>query len=67
MSGGGNASPLLSVREAAELLNVSVRTVWKLLKEGSLGRVKIGDRITQIHRQEVLDFIRKSTEGGHAS
>ena len=67
MDGAGSASPLVTVKEAAELLNVSVRTVWKLLKEGVLKRVQLGDRITQIHRQEIVDLIRKCTEDSHVA
>lgn len=40
------ASPLLlSVTEAARLLNVSPRTVWSLTESGSLPHVRIGRRV----------------------
>lgn len=36
---------LLSVTEAARLLNVSPRTVWSLTESGSLPHVRIGRRV----------------------
>ena len=35
-------SPLLTVRQVAERLNVSARTVWRLIKAGTLRARKIG-------------------------
>jgi excisionase family DNA binding protein len=39
------AQPLLSVREAARLLSISVRTVYALVERGELPAVRIGDQI----------------------
>ncbi len=47
---------LLSVKEVAEILGVSSRTVWSLLSCGYLRRVKVG-RMTRIRRSEVREFV----------
>ena len=53
---------LLSVSEAAELLGVSKRTVFLLLRSGELTRRKVRRR-TVIHRDDVIRFA--ATAGGH--
>lgn len=37
--------PLLSVREAAQILGVSARTVWRLIDRGELLPTRIGSRV----------------------
>jgi nitrogen PTS system EIIA component len=43
----------LGVREVAELLNVSEKTVYRWLKQGKLPAYKINDQY-RIHRAELL-------------
>ena len=54
---------LVCIPEASERLAVSERTVWKLLKEGSLTRVRLG-RATRIRWSELERVMRQgvSTE-----
>lgn len=47
---------LLSVKEVAEILGVSSRTVWSMISCGLLRRVKVG-RMTRVRRSEVREFV----------
>ena len=44
---------LLRAREVAQLLKVSVRTVWRLVRRRELRRVKISSRVVRFSRREV--------------
>jgi len=48
--------PVLSAKEAADLLGVSRSLVFRLLRDGTLDRIKIGNR-TLIRRTEVEALI----------
>lgn len=50
---------LLSVGEVAERLSVSVRTVWRLIKSGSLRARKIG-AATRVAVDDLREFVDKS-------
>ena len=50
---------LLSVSEAAELLGVSKRTLYLLLRSGELTRRKVRRR-TVIHRDDVIRFAARA-------
>ena len=51
---------LYSYRQAAELLQVSERTIWSLVNERKqLKAVKIGNRI-RISQEAIQEFIRKA-------
>jgi excisionase family DNA binding protein len=52
---------LLSVPEAAELLGVSKRTLFLLLRSGELTRRKVRRR-TVIHRDDVIRFAARGDE-----
>lgn len=52
---------LLSVSEAAELLGVSKRTLFLLLRSGELTRRKVRRR-TVIHRDDVIRFAARCGE-----
>ena len=52
---------LLSVSEAAELLGVSERTLYLLLRSGELTRKKVRRR-TVIHRDDVIRFAARAGE-----
>jgi len=47
---------LLSVKEVAEILGVSRRTVWSMISCGYLRREKVG-RMTRVRRSEVREFV----------
>lgn len=56
---GGSRPPLLTTPQAAEYLQVSVRTVKGLLSEGRIAYVKIG-RATRIHIGDLDDFVAQN-------
>jgi excisionase family DNA binding protein len=47
---------LVSPFDAAKLLNISERTLWKVTDDGELPRVKIGTCV-RYHRDDLLRFI----------
>lgn len=51
-----NHCQLLKIREAAERLSLSVRTVWRLIESGKLRAKKIGNS-TRIKADDLTDFI----------
>ena len=52
--------PLMSVREAADLLSISERKMYQLVSEGSVKAIKIGGS-TRIARDEVERIAREGT------
>lgn len=54
---------LLTVKEAASLLSVSERTLWKMIAEGRLAAIRLSRRITRIHRSEVRTMIDGASPG----
>jgi len=50
---------LLTVEEVAAILNVSVRTAWRLTDEGQLDSVKLGSRTTRWRRSTVDRYIER--------
>jgi len=50
---------LLNVHEVAQLLTVSVRTVWSWTYDGRLAAVRLSDRVTRWRRSDVLQFIEQ--------
>ena len=59
-----NTQPkLLTVKEVAEMLSISQRTVWSMTNAGEIPCVRIRKRV--LYRLEhVQGFIDKQTEGG---
>lgn len=53
---------LLNVPQAAEILNVSKRMVWRLIKEGELRSVRIGGRIL-VDPEDLREFIESNKQG----
>ena len=51
-----DAPTLLTYKQAAEILQVSDRTVWQLVKDGQLRAVRFG-RTVRIDRQDLDAFI----------
>lgn len=52
----------LTAAEIARLLQVNVMAVYRWRDEGKLTGVKFGHRTVRFHRDDVIDFIDKSTE-----
>ncbi|MGH9074055.1 MAG: helix-turn-helix domain-containing protein [Acidimicrobiales bacterium] len=52
-------TPLLTTDQAAQYLQVSVRTVKNLMGDGRVAYVKIG-RVTRIHRQDLDEYIARN-------
>ena len=53
---------LLSVREVAERLAVSRKTVYRLLERGDLPSVKIGWTV-RVHPDDLAEFIKTNRKG----
>lgn len=61
----GAASPVLMTRaEAASTLNISSRTVMRLMKRGILPTIKTTPTSVRIPRQSVIEFAQTGIKGG---
>ena len=49
---------LLRVREAAQILNVCQRTIWRLLDDGELTRIRVGKSV-RVERAQLEQFIAR--------
>lgn len=56
---------MITVREVASYMRVSLPTVYKLLSEGQIPHVKIGVRYI-IPRYAFHEWLDRNTIGGHA-
>jgi excisionase family DNA binding protein len=54
---------LLTVQEAAKILTISPRHLWKLMKQGELPAIKMG-RSVRYAQADIDAFIAKSRTGG---
>ena len=48
---------LLSVAEAAELLRVSVSTVWRWIREDRLTSCRVGEKRVRVRRKDALKLV----------
>lgn len=53
----------LTVGELSEILRVSTKTVYKLLKEGAFPACKVG-RENRVAKVELMNFLRERDQGG---
>jgi excisionase family DNA binding protein len=53
---------LLRVREAAQILNVSQRTIWRLLDDGELTRIRV--KSVRVESAELETFIARQRVRG---
>lgn len=60
----GDPEKMLTVDEVAARMGVRRTTVFKLLRRGSLPRVKLGHRITRIPEQGVTHLLESATTNG---
>lgn len=51
-------------KEAAEILNTSKRTIWRLLSMGRLPRIKLGHRSTRIRLDNIANMTSVDEPGG---
>ena len=51
-----------TLEEVADYLDVNYQLVYKLVKSGEMGAVRIG-RIYRVKKQQLDDFINKNTTG----
>jgi excisionase family DNA binding protein len=56
---------LLRVREAAQILDVSQRTIWRLLDDGELTRIRVGKSV-RVERAQLEQFIARQRKAGSA-
>jgi excisionase family DNA binding protein len=54
---------LPSVKQAAVMLNVSVRTVWRMIAEGQLKTVHVRG-CTRVYLQSVEEYLKQSEQVG---
>jgi excisionase family DNA binding protein len=53
----GPSDDLVRVGEAAEMLGVSARTAWRMVKAGELRTVKLGPRATRVRVSDVQELV----------
>jgi excisionase family DNA binding protein len=56
--------PLLTRREVADVLGVSVQTVARLIERGQLGTVRVGERLKRIPAEDLERYLRAEEKGG---
>lgn len=50
---------MLTVKETANILGVSIHTVYKLIESGEISAVKVSQRKTVIKAEEIERYINK--------
>lgn len=53
-------APLLRVRDFAQLVNLSERSVWTAISAGRIATVRLGPRATRIEQSELARFIAEA-------
>jgi excisionase family DNA binding protein len=56
--------PLLTRREVAEALGVSVQTVARLIGRGELETVRVGERFVRIPAESLEQYLQAQEKGG---
>jgi excisionase family DNA binding protein len=64
LSHGQVQSPLMTVDEVAEMLRCSVRYVYRLIEKGELRVMRVGEKMTRVHRYSVIRYIEEWSCGG---
>jgi excisionase family DNA binding protein len=62
-SAASGGEQLLTVPQVAQRLSVSLRKTWRLISEGHLTTVRVGERGTRILVSEVNAYIQRLTPG----
>ena len=55
--------PLLSIKEAAELLAIGHRKAWELANRGDLPSIRIGSRCVRFRPEDVERFVERNKKG----
>ncbi len=63
--GESKAKKVITVRAAANLLGVSVRTVWRMIADGQLHAIRVR-RCTRLALAEVLRYLDQGEQRGYA-
>ncbi len=48
---------ILRPKEAAELLTISVRTLYRLVEEGKIGHIRVSEHGLRFRREHVLTYL----------
>ena len=56
------AKEFLTVREVAQLLNCSVRSVYYYTKSGAISAVNLGQRMTRVKRSEIDKLFQSNSQ-----
>jgi excisionase family DNA binding protein len=65
-AGRGKSVRMLSTKETAEELGISVDTVYEMICKGRLRHVRIGPRCFRIDRRWIDAFIEQESQGGES-
>jgi len=57
----GDLQALLDVQDVAQVLNVSRRTVWRLVATGRLPAVRLGPQVVRFRHQDLQRLVRELT------
>ncbi len=52
---------VLRPKQAAEVLTVSVRTLYRLVEEGKIGHLRVSERGLRFRRQHVVEYLEANT------
>ena len=55
-----NAKEILTVKEAAALLNCSARSVYRYINDGQINAINLGIRLTRIKRSTLDSLFNRS-------
>ena len=53
---------LLTVPEVANHLKCSKATVWNMLREGRIRRIKLGTKSTRVRESDLMHFLEQSED-----
>lgn len=54
-----NGKEILTVKEAATLLNCSVKSIYRFINDGQIKAANLGDRLTRIKRSDIDDLFNQ--------
>ncbi|HOP78929.1 MAG TPA: helix-turn-helix domain-containing protein [Armatimonadota bacterium] len=63
LEGWQDLERLLTAKQVAEYLNVSERTVWRLIDSGELPHIKIGKQTTRIKPEDLEAYVNRQRRG----
>ncbi len=57
---GAVPGPLLTVKEAAQMLGVSTRTVYGWIKDGRIPSIRLGPKLLRVPLERLMDMMREN-------